>query len=1005
MIGLGEKSVRKNYYPQLQAKLRELEASEQKYHALFDGAYQLTIAISPEGLLLEANRAALNLVESGGESLLGRPIIDTPWWSHPQAARRQLLAALHSARSGVQSRFETIVSDVSGNMRLIDMSVKPVLHPDGSVACLLLEGRDVTGYDETARQLRQMKDLYRVLSQVNSAVARRRDEQGLLQEICGVAASIEQVNLVWVGFVNNHGQPEPVAWAGEAVPVLLQLKQNDPKGESVARLGEVILSEKPSTGSEWPSAEYQRVGELVRRFGLRSFAVFPLVLEARQGVLAIYSKESEFFQRETVGLFEEMASNLSFALNNLHYERLRRNAEATAARLGREAEIQNELLRLTLEERDLQQYLKRGVSAIISSFWQETGAQGGVFLLTADGSHLDLAAQINFTPEQVSLCRRVTVGECLCGEVAKNGATRHQAGCPRHADLVDGSCRFHHVLPLRSENHLLGVLTFFLPDDVVQRNVEPGFLQTVADIFAIGIARKQTDIELLDHDALLQKVLDTIPLPIYYAGIDLVFQGCNESFARDIFDLPKEQIIGQTADQLLGEERAGIYRDADLELLKGGESLEYETDVFYADGSVHRVMFNKGLILRDDGSPIGIVGVFLDLTSYKRLEEQLRHAQKVEALGTLTGGIAHDFNNLLTAIMGYGSILQQKLPDKDPLAGVVERIFETTEKAAKLTNALLTFSRKKVADPKPIDLNEAVRGVLHILGRVLHENIHLEVDLQDPSPVVLADGSQLEQVLVNLATNGRDAMPDGGKLLIRVERFNMDRSFVKLHGYGKPGKYAVLSVTDNGCGIPEELQSRIFDPFFTTKAPGRGTGLGLAVTYGIVKQHKGYISVYSEVGVGTTFRIYLPLETRLGSFQETAEVVWQRGQGECVLLVEDNDLVREATRSLLEEFGYRVIEACDGLEARQVFNERREEIDLVLTDIIMPGVSGLQLGRSLLRDRPDLPILYTSGYTFDVLEDQAGVSELDILAKPVAPAVMLARIRAKLESGTGAAVK
>ncbi len=387
-----------------------------------------------------------------------------------------------------------------------------------------------------------------------------------------------------------------------------------------------------------------------------------------------------------------------------------------------------------------------------------------------------------------------------------------------------------------------------------------------------------------------------------------------------------------------------------------------------------------------------------DVTDRSKLEEQLRHAQKMEAAGQLAGGVAHDFNNILTVIIGYASLLQRKIPDDDPIRPNVEEILQAAERAAGLTQSLLAFSRKQIIDLRRIDLNETVRKVERLLRRVIGEDVELKTVLAGTALTVLADSGQIEQVLMNFATNARDAMPDGGTFILETEQSDLDPGFLHAHGYGRPGRYALLSVTDTGLGMDEQTRKKIFEPFFTTKETGQGTGLGLAIVYGIVKQHGGYITVYSEPGKGTTFRIYLPIAT--GAVEEEKEVISgeMRGGTETILVAEDDEGLRKLASTVLGAFGYTVLTAADGEEAVDIFAANREAVSLVILDVVMPKKNGKEAYEEIRKLSPDLPALFTSGYTANIIHKKGILEEgLHFIHKPVSPQELLLKVREVLD--------
>lgn len=402
-------------------------------------------------------------------------------------------------------------------------------------------------------------------------------------------------------------------------------------------------------------------------------------------------------------------------------------------------------------------------------------------------------------------------------------------------------------------------------------------------------------------------------------------------------------------------------------------------------------------------NPQGVITNYIaikeDVTERRSLENQLRQSQKMEAIGTLAGRVAHDFNNILTAIIGFGSLLEMKMAPDDPLHHNVAQILSAAERAANLTRSLLAFSRKQQIATRVMNLNEIVTGLEKMLNRLIREDIELSIAIAERSLPVLVDAGQIEQVLINLVTNARDAMPEGGTLSITTCAATIDDEFGKIHGYGEPGDYAILVVADSGTGMEESVRQRIFDPFFSTKEVGKGTGLGLSVCYGIIKQHGGYINCYSEPGSGTTFRIYLPLVHGNTEQAVAGTIVPLEGGTETILLAEDEATVRELTSKILREFGYTVIEACDGAEAVTRFREDGARIDLCLFDVIMPQKKGWEALAEIRGIRPEVKALFMSGYQpdFDRLQDMTQ-SDAGFIAKPVVPRDLLRKIREILDS-------
>jgi signal transduction histidine kinase/CheY-like chemotaxis protein len=389
----------------------------------------------------------------------------------------------------------------------------------------------------------------------------------------------------------------------------------------------------------------------------------------------------------------------------------------------------------------------------------------------------------------------------------------------------------------------------------------------------------------------------------------------------------------------------------------------------------------------------------LQLEESRLKDSALRQAQKMESIGTLAGGVAHDFNNILSAITGYGHLTLMKMPKDDPVRLYVQNILEASERAAHLTKDLLLFSMKQVTDRKPVELNEVICKVEKFLRRIIGEDIECKTVLYDGPLMVFVDAHQIEQVLMNFATNARDAMPAGGTFTIAAEKTRLDDEFIAAYGYGRPGAYALVTVSDTGQGMDEETRQRVFEPFFTTKEVGKGTGLGLAVVYGIIKQHEGYINVYSELGKGTTFRIYLP-EIMSGAGegeQETEEGPIPRGT-ETILLAEDDASVRGLVKSTLEEFGYTVIAAVDGEEAVNKFLKNRNTIKLLLFDLVMPKKTGKEAYDEIRKVRPDIKVIFSSGYAPDIIRQRAGINDrITVAFKPLSPRNLLKKVRRVLD--------
>jgi len=472
---------------------------------------------------------------------------------------------------------------------------------------------------------------------------------------------------------------------------------------------------------------------------------------------------------------------------------------------------------------------------------------------------------------------------------------------------------------------------------------------------------------------------------------------CNPTYARMLGFPTRDDAIGSNFFELISDARR---RESLMHLLqKRGRIENLETELRAKDG--HLVYVIGNLISQNHvADQIGDVsGFLLDITDRKKLEEQLRQSQKMEAIGQLAGGVAHDFNNLLTGILGFGQLLQAKLKDNPALLKDVEMILELGERATDLTRQLLAFSRRQQLEPRAVNLNELIEKALKMLQRFIGENIKLTTRCAENIGTVLADPVQIHQVLMNLTVNARDAMPNGGRIAIETQNVVLDHSYVHSHAVSRPGPYVMISFSDTGCGMDADTLSHIFEPFFTTKETGKGTGLGLSTAYGIVRQSGGYIWAYSEVGKGTTFKIYLP-EAQPSARQDTQVIEEQlapRGT-ETILIVENEASILDLAQRMLETQGYKILAAHDTDEAAQIFKQNGEAAHLLLADVILPGCNAPALYDDLAAAQPKLKVLYMSGYTnFDIVE-RGILDELDpFVQKPFTMGALAWKIRETLD--------
>jgi PAS domain S-box-containing protein len=493
---------------------------------------------------------------------------------------------------------------------------------------------------------------------------------------------------------------------------------------------------------------------------------------------------------------------------------------------------------------------------------------------------------------------------------------------------------------------------------------------------------------------------------IFENAIEGIFQkatdgriiSANPALARILgYDSPEDlmnTISNMDKQAFVSERRLKEYQ----ELMKvRGVVRDFEAQVYCKDKSVHWVSVNCRSVIDDRGSVRYYEGTIESITDRKRLEAQLRNAQKMESIGTLAGGVAHDFNNILTTIMGYCSLVMMKAGKGDPLLGYIDQIMEAANRASTLTHSLLSFSRKQVAETKAIDVNETIKGVEKLLRRIIGEDIELRTVLCLEKSVVIVGDGQIGQILMNIATNARDAMPDGGTLTIKTEQVHLSGDLMETND-GMKGLFAAIEVSDTGSGMDEWTKDQAFDPFFTTKEVGKGTGLGLSIVYGIVKQNKGYVNVTSEPGKGTSITVYFPLAEAAPGTDSLHEKAELQGGSETILVAEDNNQVREIVTTTLTDFGYHVVEAFDGADAVEKFGGYPGSIDLLLLDVIMPRKNGKEAYLEIKKLRPETKAIFMSGYTGDILS-RKGINRVGIpmISKPIVIERLLKEIRDVLD--------
>ncbi|HEX6187539.1 MAG TPA: PAS domain S-box protein [Pyrinomonadaceae bacterium] len=624
-----------------------------------------------------------------------------------------------------------------------------------------------------------------------------------------------------------------------------------------------------------------------------------------------------------------------------------------------------------------------------------------IWTFNAEESVLELQASAGLYTHTHGAHARVPLGSLKVGRIAEERLPQISNDVLNDPEVNDKEWATREGMvafagyPLIAEDRLLGVMALFsreaLEDDTIDA------LASIADIVSQGIERQRAEAALRESEERYRDLVENAHDIIYSHDLEGNYTSVNKA-GEDITGYTREEALKLNLNDTVAPEWRDKSKDMLRRKLAGERVTAYEMELIAKDGRRVAVEVNSKLVY-EKGKPVAVQGIARDVTARKQLEEQLRQSQKMEAIGQLAGGVAHDFNNLLTAIIGYSGLALQRMEADSPLKPYIEEIRKAGDRAANLTRQLLAFGRKQILQPLPLNLNDVITDLNKMLRRMIGEDIRLSARLDPDLKKVKADRGQIEQVLMNLVVNARDAMPRGGSLTIETANIQIEEEYAGRHIGVSSGAYVMLAVSDTGTGMDHETEARIFEPFFTTKEKGKGTGLGLSTVYGIVKQSGGNIWVYSEPGHGTTFKIYLPqVDDQVKTVEAKPEETSIPSGSETVLLVEDEEVVRGLAQRILEDAGYRVITANGGEEAVNWCADHADTIHLLLTDVVMPDTSGKELAERLTSLRPQTKVLFMSGYTDEAIVHHGVLdSNVEFLQKPFTPRALSRKVRQVLD--------
>lgn len=949
--------------------------------------------ISPDYRYLYVNSAVVVHGHKSKDELLGRTMMEV----YPGIEDTDMFSVLRRCmEKRDHHRMENEFTFPDGSKGWFDLRFEPVSE---GVFILSLE---ITERKRMEQKLIRTNRALATLSECNQTLVRAEDEQHFLRDVCRIAVDKGGYLLAWIGLKEDDETKSVrvVAHAGEAKSYMEDLEitwEDAPRGQGPAgraiRSGDVAIARCIETDEGF---EPWRAAALEHGF-LSSISLPFSINGATAGALNIYAGDVDAFDTEEVTLLEELAGDLGYGIRTLRQQKMAKTNEVRIQHLNAVLRGIRDVNQLIVRERDPQALIQSTCDLLVKSRGFETCC-----IVVCDDDRVKLQADAGIQLKLRAL-RRMLADDVLpdCVKrvlrethlVVRENPAQSCKDCPVSAEYADK--RDIVALRLESDGSTLGAMLVSLASGMASDPDEISLLQEVAGDVAFALKNLKTKAEraraieeVRASATRWSATFDAITDIVCVLSKDHELVEINKAGSETI-GMPKEEIIGRKCFELVHGTKAPIAACPCASVVRTHQPT---TNDYEQDGRHYEL--SAWPVLDQDRKLEAIVHVVRDVSEHKRLEEQMHGAQRMESVGRLAGGVAHDFNNILTVIQSFGGFVLESLDERDPAREDAKEILNAAERASKLTRQLLAFGRRQVVKPTVLNLNEAVSGLLKLLKRVIEEDIDLVTVLDSSLGNIKADVAQVEQILMNLAVNARDAMPKGGKLTIETTNVNLDQEYADNHLGVRPGPHVMLAVTDTGIGMSEEIRARIFEPFFTTKNEERGTGLGLSTVYGIVKQNNGNIWVYSEPGQGTTFKVYLPcVEEERTTVPERRHSPVVRGT-ETILVVEDDAGVRKATSRMLRKGGYTVLEADSGGEALLIAEKHAGEIDLMITDVVMPRMSGKELADRLKIVRPGMPVLFTSGYTDNAIVHHGVLDEGALfIEKPFSEEALLEKAR------------
>jgi len=878
---------------------------------------------------------------------------------------------------------------------------------------------DITARVRAEEHIGRLNRVYAVLSDINQTIVREKDSQKMLEAACQIAVEKGQFRMAWVGMVNPATRLlESVASGGVVDGYLDKVRIDFGAPEFTTEAGvhflqcgqHVVCNDiEHQLGQPWTEDALER--------GYRSSAALLLRCEGQcVGVLGLYASEIGFFDDEEMKLLDEMALDISFALEVSRGEAERKKAEDHVLQLSRVYSVLSDINQTIVREKDSRTMLEASCRIAVENGKFRMAWIGMIDPATGvlkpiassglvDGYLDELQIELQDTATSTGPAARcVQTGEhAICNDIER------ELFRPWRGDALRNGYRSLAAFPLRCDSQVVGVFCLYAGELSFFNGDELKLLDEMAmDIsFALDVNRGEKERRKAEEglrrrtaffEAQVESALDGVLVIDSEGRKVLQNQRLNEMFRipAQVYENPESEVQRKYVAALMKDPAKF---EARIQHLNSHPEEVSRDEIELLDGTI---LDRYSAPVRDKlNNYYGRIWTFRDITEQRKLENNFRQAQKMEAIGQLTGGIAHDFNNLLTVIMGCSEVLGEELKGKPRLVKMAEMVLSAARQGAELTHRMLAFARRQKLEPRAVSVNHLLMEMETFLRRTLSAEIELDVIQGCVDCEAIVDPTQLESAILNLSVNARDAMPDGGVLTIETGNAVLDVDYATHNPDAMPGEYVLVAVSDTGTGISPENLGRVFDPFFTTKEAGKGTGLGLSMVYGFVKQSRGHIKIYSEPGHGTSVKLYLPrTDQQAEASKQTAASIDELRGSEVILLVEDNAHVREFAKTQLQDLGYQVLESGTGKNALQIL-EKETNIDLLFTDVVMPGgMNGRELAMEACKLAPGLKVLFTSGYADKAIAHQGLLDQdVQLLNKPYTRLELAGRIRSVLDAG------